>query len=151
MLAKGCLLSKRCDIGPDGFPSRTPKCCQMGGFPLRLLHYVTASETGLPLSTHFNPQQTVPCTQSRSFPQQPTSVSSLFCSNGFKASHGVSAKTSTAHRSLFAAPTQGRLHCTQLSPVCRFSHPMGEPPRRHGWARMPLRIPHTSLTPSIDP
>lgn len=59
MLAKGCLLSKRCDIGPDGFPSRSPKCCQMGGFPLRLLHHVTASETGLPLSTHFNPQQTV--------------------------------------------------------------------------------------------
>jgi len=49
-------LSKRCDLGPVGFPSRSPECCQRGGFPLCLLHRVAADETGLPLSAHFNPQ-----------------------------------------------------------------------------------------------
>lgn len=69
-MVSGYFLGKLCDLGPAGFPSRTPACRHTGGFPLSSLRCVAAIVAGLPLSSHFNPQKAVLNTQSRSFPQQ---------------------------------------------------------------------------------
>lgn len=122
MLAKGYLSSKRCDIGPAGFPSRSPDCCQKGGFPLRPLHPVAEDGTGLPLSTHFNPRQIVHCTQSRSFPLQPTLISSLFCSNGFRADDRILAGIPTHPFTLIRRHHSRQATLHPASTKCRFSY-----------------------------
>ncbi|MDK2823245.1 MAG: hypothetical protein PWQ67_1517 [Clostridia bacterium] len=80
----GSLLSKRCGLGPVGFPSSYTSGRPPGGFPLKLPCVSPLTELDYHLVHTLIPNKPYRSKQSRSFPQQPLLIPSLFCKEGFK-------------------------------------------------------------------
>jgi len=80
----GSLLSKRCGLRSSRFSQQITSGHPTGGFPLNLLCMSPLTGLDYHLVHTLIPNKPYLRKQSRSFPQQPTPIPSLFCKEGFK-------------------------------------------------------------------